>query len=63
MPELRAHEPRTGRVTGDAPQRRFDVQAIPTMLLLRDGQIAARQAGAVPLAALRAWVDGSLAGH
>jgi thioredoxin 2 len=44
-----------------ALQRRFGVQSIPTMLLLRDGQVVAQQVGAVPLEALRAWVDGSLA--
>ena len=42
--------------------RRFDAQAIPTLLLLRDGQVAARQTGAVPLAALRTWVEKALAG-
>lgn len=42
--------------------RRFDAQAIPTLLLLRDGQVAARQTGAVPLAALRTWAEKALAG-
>ena len=43
----------------DSPklQQRFGVQAIPTLMVLRDGQVVARQAGAVPPAALRAWVD------
>ena len=40
--------------------RRFGVQAVPTLLILRDGEVAARQAGAAPLPALRAWVDGAL---
>ena len=44
-----------------ALQQRFGVQSIPTMLLLREGQIVARQVGAVPLEALRAWVNDSLA--
>ncbi len=44
-----------------ALQRRFGVQSIPTMLLLRDGQVVARQVGAVPLEALRSWVESSLA--
>ena len=44
-----------------ALQPRFGVQSIPTMLLLREGQIVARQVGAVPLEALRAWVNDSLA--
>jgi thioredoxin 2 len=41
--------------------QRFQAQAIPTLLILRNGQVAARQTGAVPLAALRKWVDGALA--
>ena len=46
-----------------APQisQRFSAQAIPTLLVLRGGQVVARQTGAVPLAALRAWVDQALA--
>ncbi|HEY3904505.1 MAG TPA: thioredoxin [Streptosporangiaceae bacterium] len=38
-------------------QRRFGVQAIPTLLILRDGEIVARQTGAAPAADLRAWVE------
>jgi thioredoxin 2 len=41
--------------------KRFGAQAIPTLLVLRGGQVAARQTGAAPLAALRAWVDKALA--
>ena len=41
--------------------QRFEVQAIPTLLVLRAGRVAARQTGAAPLAALRAWVDNALA--
>src|ERR1700751_2927430 len=41
--------------------QRFEVQAIPTLLVLRRGQVAARQTGAVPLAALRTWVHNALA--
>jgi len=43
----------------DSPklQQRFGVQAIPTLMVLRDGQVVARQAGALPPAALRTWVD------
>jgi len=41
--------------------RRFEAQAIPTLLVLRGGKVAARQTGAVPLAALRAWVGQALA--
>jgi len=37
--------------------RRFTVQAVPTLLILRDGQVLARQAGAAPVHVLRKWVD------
>ena len=40
---------------------RFAVQAVPTLLLLRDGQVVRRQAGAAPAPALRSWLDGALA--
>jgi thioredoxin 2 len=42
-------------------QQRFGVQAIPTLMVLRDGQVTARQTGAAPAATLRAWLDGALA--
>ena len=42
--------------------RRFDVQAIPTLMVLVDGKVAARQAGAAPAEALRTWLDRALAG-
>jgi thioredoxin 2 len=42
--------------------RRFDVQAIPTLMVIVDGKVAARQAGAAPAEALRRWLDGALAG-
>jgi thioredoxin 2 len=47
----------------ESPQtsQRFDVQAIPTLLVLRGGRVAARQTGALPPAALRTWVDNALA--
>jgi thioredoxin 2 len=38
-------------------QQRFSVQAIPTLLVLKHGQVMAQQAGALPLASLRAWVE------
>ncbi|WP_433618035.1 thioredoxin [Dactylosporangium sp. CA-139114] len=46
----------------DAPglQRRFDVRAVPTLLIVRDGTVIARQAGAASPAALRSWVEGAL---
>jgi thioredoxin 2 len=42
-------------------QQRFGVQAIPTLMLLRDGQVAARRIGAAPAPALQAWVSEVLA--
>jgi len=41
--------------------RRFDVQAIPTLMIIVDGKVVARQAGAAPAEALRSWLDGALA--
>jgi thioredoxin 2 len=43
--------------------RRFDVQAIPTLMVMVDGKVAARQAGAAPAEVLRSWLDGALAGR
>jgi thioredoxin 2 len=40
---------------------RFTVQAVPTLMVMRDGQVIARRAGAAPAAALRAWVEQALA--
>ena len=45
-----------------ALSRRFDVQAIPTLMVLVDGKVAARQAGAAPAQVLRTWLDTALAG-
>jgi thioredoxin 2 len=42
--------------------RRFDVQAIPTLMVIVDGKVAARQAGAAPADVLRTWLDGALSG-
>jgi thioredoxin 2 len=41
-------------------QQRFGIQSIPTLMLIRDGELIARQAGAAPVEALRAWLDQSL---
>ncbi|MEU0971065.1 thioredoxin [Streptomyces sp. NPDC005917] len=43
--------------------RRFEVQAVPTLLVLDHGEIVARQAGAAPAPALRKWVEQSIAGR
>jgi thioredoxin 2 len=42
-------------------QQRFGVQAIPTLMVLRHGQVAARRAGAAPAADLRKWVETAIA--
>ena len=41
-------------------QQRFGVQSIPTLMLLRRGQVIAQQVGAAPATALRAWLEQSL---
>ncbi|HXV92976.1 MAG TPA: thioredoxin [Pseudonocardia sp.] len=41
---------------------RFGVQAVPTLMVLRDGRVIARQAGAAPLPALRSWLDAAVGG-
>ena len=46
--------------TSPGLSRRFDIQAIPTLLLIKNGAVAARQAGAPPAAALRSWLDAAL---
>ena len=38
-------------------QQRFSVQAVPTLLVLRSGQVVASRAGAVPAAAIRTWIE------
>jgi thioredoxin 2 len=40
--------------------QRFAVQAVPTLIIQRDGDVLARQSGAMPLAALRDWVHRAL---
>ena len=41
-------------------QERFGVRAIPTLIVLRQGQVAARRSGAAPAADLRAWVESAI---
>jgi thioredoxin 2 len=36
---------------------RFTVQAVPTLILIRDGRVAARRAGAASASVLRGWID------
>src|ERR1700684_1804890 len=47
----------------DSPrlQQRFEVQSIPTLLVMRKGKVTSRQVGAAPAAALRSWVERALA--
>jgi thioredoxin 2 len=46
-----------------APQlsQRFDVRAVPTLLVLHQGEVIARQPGAAPAPVLREWVDSAIA--
>lgn len=41
--------------------QRFDVKAVPTLMVLRGGEVVARQAGAAPVTVLREWLDQALA--
>ncbi|HUB69596.1 MAG TPA: thioredoxin [Acidimicrobiales bacterium] len=39
---------------------RFDARSIPMLLVIRRGKVVSRQVGAVPVHALRAWLDSAL---
>jgi hypothetical protein len=53
-----AHQEHVERSTQRRPGRgRHVVMAIPALMVLRHGQVAAQRAGAVPAASLRAWVE------
>jgi thioredoxin 2 len=41
--------------------QRFSVQAIPTLIVMYQGEVIARQPGAAPLDALRRWLDDAIA--
>jgi thioredoxin 2 len=41
--------------------QRFDVKAVPTLMVLRGGEVVARQPGAAPVNVLREWLDQALA--
>jgi len=43
--------------------RRFEVMAVPTLLVLDAGELLARQAGAAPAPTLHRWVQDVLAGR
>lgn len=40
--------------------RRFDIQAIPTLMIIDGGKVVATQTGAAPAEALRSWLDQAL---
>jgi thioredoxin 2 len=53
------------KVDVDAAPRlseRFQIRAVPTLVVLRNGEVLARQAGAAPEPVLRSWLDGALSG-
>lgn len=37
--------------------QRFEVQAVPTLMVLNGGQVVARKSGAAPAPAIRQWVE------
>jgi thioredoxin 2 len=39
----------------------FDARSIPTLVVIRDGKVVARQVGALPAPALVAWVENATA--
>ena len=39
---------------------RFAIQAVPTLMVIVDGNIVARQAGAAPAPVLRSWLEEAL---
>jgi thioredoxin 2 len=41
---------------------RFAIQSIPTLMVIINGKVVARQVGAAPALALRAWLDQALSG-
>jgi thioredoxin 2 len=43
-----------------ALSQRFGIQSVPTLMVLRNGEVLARQAGAAPEPVLRTWLDKAL---
>ncbi|AEM83104.1 thioredoxin [Streptomyces violaceusniger] len=43
--------------------QRFEVQAVPTLLILDKGELVARRAGAAPAGALRSWIEQVMTGR
>ena len=59
----RAGELKLVKVDVDTAPRlsqRFGVRAVPTLMVMRDGEVLARQPGAAPEPELRAWLDQAL---
>jgi thioredoxin 2 len=59
----RAGEIKLVRVNADeAPElsRRFNIASIPTLLVLRQGQVVAERIGAAPATALRPWLEDAI---
>ncbi len=59
----RPGELKLAKVDVDASPRlsqRFEVRAVPTLMVWRDGELLARQPGAAPEPALRSWLDQAL---
>jgi len=46
----------------DNPQtpRKYGIRGIPTMILFKDGQVAATKIGAEPKSKLKAWIEANL---
>lgn len=40
--------------------QRFQIQSVPTLLVMRNGEIVARRSGAAPVAVLRTWVQDAI---
>jgi len=54
------------KVDVDASPRlsqRFEVRAVPTLMVWRGGELLARQAGAAPEPTLRSWLEDALSGE
>lgn len=63
LAEERAGQIRVVKVNVDIARRtaqRLEAMSIPTILLMDGGREVSRQVGAVPIAALRTWLDNSL---
>lgn len=63
LAEKRAGELKLVKVDIDAAPRvarRYEVQAVPTLLVIHDGEVVGRQSGAAPAHVLSAWLDDAL---